>query len=84
MLPTGKNIFLVPNKKVIVSTSGFILEEDKWELDPNLYTIHMVGPESDQSLVGLEIICSDSAGVNCVVQGLYIKVITPELILGTL
>lgn len=82
MKPLKNNIFLEAKKKAIVSTSGIILEEDKGELDPNLYTVFAAGPEADQSLVGLEVICSDSAGTNCVVSGIYIKVVTPDLILG--
>lgn len=68
MQPLKNNIFLEAKKKAVVSVSGIILEEDKGELDPNLYTVCAAGPEADQSLVGLEVICSDSSGTNCVVQ----------------
>lgn len=82
MQPLKNNVFLEAKKKAIVSTSGIILEEDKGELDPNIYTVFAVGPEADQSLVGLEVICSDGAGINCVVAWRFLKVVTPELILG--
>lgn len=84
MTPFKNNLFLKPIKKAISSSSGIILEEDKWELDPNKYTVFLAWPEADQSLVGLEVICSDGAGINCVVWGRFIKVVTPELVLGTL
>lgn len=84
MLPLKNNLFLIPKKKSVTSLSGIILEEDKGEMDPNIYTVLMAWPEADQSLVGLEVISSDHAGINCVVQGQHIKVVTPELILGTL
>lgn len=84
MQPLANNCFLVPKKKAITSVSGIILEEDKGEADPNVYTVHMVWPDADQSLVGKDVISSDHAGINCVVQGLHIKVVTPELILGIL
>ncbi len=82
MQPLKNNIFLEAKKKAVVSVSGIILEEDKGELDPNIYTVCAAGPEADQSLVGLEVICSDSSGTNCVVQWRFLKVVTPELILG--
>ena len=82
MKPLKNNIFLEAKKKSVVSLSGIILEEDKGELDPNIYTVLIAGPDADQSLVGLEVICSDNAGINCVVGWRFIKVVTPELILG--
>ena len=68
MKPLKNNLFLEAKKKSVTSLSGIILEEDKGELDPNIYTVFAVGPEADQSLVGLEVICSDGAGINCVVS----------------
>lgn len=83
MQPLKNNLFLEAKKKAVILLSGIILEEDKGELDPNIYTVFLAWPEADQSMVGLEVICSDNAGINCVVGGRFIKVVTPELILGT-
>ncbi len=41
MLALKNNLFLVPKKKSVTSLSGIILEEDKGEMDPNIYTVLM-------------------------------------------
>lgn len=82
LAPTKWYIFLEPVKKVVTSASGIILEEDKGEFDPHIYTIHSIGGTLEGMEVWSKVIANDASGTNVFVQGQSIKVVTPDLILG--
>ena len=84
--PVTWKIFLLPIKKTITSTSGIILEEDKWELLTDTYEV-MFNYSKDFSIVlkpGDRVICSDMSGTNVIVDGMMMKVVDYEHILGTI
>lgn len=86
--PRPGKIYLLPIKKSVTSSSGIILEEDRWELLSDTYEVMFDILEEDFTKHGImlkpgdKVICSDQAGINVLVENKMIKIVDEKDILG--